>query len=54
VVTLESLRTEKREQIIRLARSHGVRYIGIFGSVARLYSVDMLELPAYRPIHHTP
>ena len=35
MVTLETLRTEKRDQILRLAKQHGARSIRVFGSVAR-------------------
>lgn len=35
MVTLETLRTVKREQILRLAKLHGARSIRVFGSVAR-------------------
>ena len=35
MVTLESLRSNRREQILRLARSRGARNLRVFGSVAR-------------------
>lgn len=35
MVTLETPRTVKREQILRLAKLHGARSIRVFGSVAR-------------------
>jgi uncharacterized protein len=34
VVTLETLRTEKRAEILRLAELHGCRNVRVFGSVA--------------------
>jgi len=35
MVTLELLRSEKRDQILRLAERHGARSVRVFGSVAR-------------------
>ena len=35
MITLEELRGERREQILRLARKHGARNLRIFGSIAR-------------------
>ena len=35
MVTLETLRSEKRDQVLRLAERHGARNIRIFGPVAR-------------------
>lgn len=34
MVTLDTLRVEKRAEILRLAESHGARNIRVFGSVA--------------------
>jgi predicted nucleotidyltransferase len=34
VVTLNKLRTERREEILRLARQRGARNLRVFGSVA--------------------
>jgi predicted nucleotidyltransferase len=33
MVTLESLRSAKREQVLRLAALHGARNVGVFGSL---------------------
>jgi predicted nucleotidyltransferase len=35
VVTLNTLRTERREEILRLARQRGAHSLRVFGSVAR-------------------
>jgi uncharacterized protein len=35
MVTLETLRVEWREEILRLAERHGARSLRVFGSVAR-------------------
>ena len=35
VITLNTLRTEKRDEILGLAEKHGARRIRVFGSVAR-------------------
>lgn len=35
MVTLEKLRTEKRDEILRIAERHGARNLRVFGSVAR-------------------
>ena len=35
VVTLKTLRTERREEILRLARQRGAHSLRVFGSVAR-------------------
>ena len=35
MVTLQTLRTEKRDEILRLAKQHGAVNIRVFGSVAR-------------------
>jgi predicted nucleotidyltransferase len=47
MVTLDTLRGEKREEILRLAEVHGARNVRVFGSVARAENredsdVDML------------
>ena len=34
IVTLDTLRGEKREEILRLAEAHGCRNVRVFGSVA--------------------
>ena len=44
MLTLESLREEKREQILRLAGRHGARNLRVFGSVARGDSSDSSDL----------
>jgi uncharacterized protein len=35
VVTLDALRAERREEILRLAEHHGAHSLRVFGSVAR-------------------
>jgi predicted nucleotidyltransferase len=35
MVTLDTLRTERREEILRLAERRGAHSLGVFGSVAR-------------------
>jgi uncharacterized protein len=35
MITLESLKTEKRTEILRLAELHGAKNVRVFGSVAR-------------------
>jgi predicted nucleotidyltransferase len=35
VVTLDTLRTNQRSEILRLAQRHGARNVRVFGSVAR-------------------
>ena len=35
MITLESLRAGKRDEILRLAERHGARSLRVFGSVAR-------------------
>jgi predicted nucleotidyltransferase len=35
MVTMETLRDEKRDEVLRLAERHGARSIRVFGSVAR-------------------
>ena len=35
MITLGTLRTERREEIIRLAKRHGAHSLRVFGSVAR-------------------
>jgi len=47
MVTMDTLRREKREEILRLAEAHGARNVRVFGSVARAENredsdVDML------------
>lgn len=44
MVTLEMLRSEKREEVIRLSERHGARNIRIFGSVARGESSDASDI----------
>ncbi len=44
MVTLESLRAEKRDQILRLAKQHGAGSIRIFGSVARGEACETSDL----------
>jgi len=34
-MTLEALRTDRREEVLRLARMRGARNVRVFGSVAR-------------------
>ena|ERR1700738_4130260 len=35
MLTLDTLRSERREEILRLAKQHGARDLRVFGSVAR-------------------
>ena len=44
MVTLESLRSGKREQVLRLAALHGARNVKVFGSVARGESTDWSDV----------
>lgn len=44
MVTLETLQTEKRDQVLRLAEQHGARRIRVFGSVARGEAGDTSDL----------
>lgn len=40
MVTLDTLRREKRAEILRLAETHGARNVRVFGSVARADNRD--------------
>ena len=44
MVTMEALRDHKREEVLRLAESHGARNIRVFGSVARGEASDTSDL----------
>jgi hypothetical protein len=44
MVTLDTLRSEKREEILRLAQRHGARNVRVFGSVARGEASDASDL----------
>jgi len=44
MVTLETLRDEKRADVLRLAERHGARNIRVFGSVARGEACDTSDL----------
>jgi len=43
-VTLESLRSGKRDEVLRLAALHGARNLKVFGSVARGESTDRSDV----------
>jgi uncharacterized protein len=52
MVTLETLRAERREEILRLAARHGTHNLRVFGSVARgeaNESSDLDLLVAWEP-----
>ena len=42
--TLEYLRTEKRDEILALARQHGVKDVRVFGSVVREEDTDESDI----------
>jgi uncharacterized protein len=44
MVTLETLRTEQREEILRLARQRGAHNLRVFGSVARNENTENSDL----------
>jgi predicted nucleotidyltransferase len=44
MVTLESLRSGNREQVLRLAALHGARNVRVFGSVARGESTERSDV----------
>src|SRR5437868_4552230 len=44
MVTLESLRAERREEILRLAEEHGAHDVRVFGSVARSEASENSDL----------
>jgi predicted nucleotidyltransferase len=44
MVTLESLRHGKREEVLRLAALHGARNVKVFGSVARGETTDRSDV----------
>jgi predicted nucleotidyltransferase len=44
MVTLESLRHDKRAAILEVARRHGARAIRVYGSVARGQATDQSDL----------
>jgi hypothetical protein len=44
MVTLDSLRTERREEILRLAARRGARDIRVFGSIARAEGNETSDL----------
>jgi predicted nucleotidyltransferase len=44
MVTLDTLRDERREEILRLARRRGARNLRVFGSVARGEANDNSDL----------
>ena len=44
MVTLDTLRVERREEILRLARRHGAHSLRVFGSVARGEATDDSDL----------
>ena len=44
MVALETLRDEKRDDVLRLAGRHGARNIRVFGSVARGEASDTSDL----------
>ena len=44
MVTLESLRTERRDEILRLAGERGAHDLRVFGSVARGEATDSSDL----------
>ncbi len=43
-MTLETLRREKRAEIVRLAEAHGAHNVRVFGSVARGENSDASDL----------
>ena len=52
MVTLDALRSERREEILRLAKRHGAHSVRVFGSVARGQanaSSDLDLLVAWEP-----
>ena len=44
MLTLQMLRTQSREEILRLAERHGARNLRVFGSVARGDATEMSDL----------
>jgi len=44
MVTLDTLRSEQREQILRLASRHGAHSLRVFGSVARNEATENSDL----------
>jgi predicted nucleotidyltransferase len=44
VVTLDTLRAERREEILRVARQRGAHSVRVFGSVARGEATDNSDL----------
>ena len=44
MLKLQSLRTNRRESILRLAQRHGARNLRVFGSVARGEAVESSDL----------
>ena len=44
MVTLDTLRTEMREEILRIASHHGAKRLRVFGSVARGEATDSSDL----------
>jgi predicted nucleotidyltransferase len=44
MLTLDTLRTERREEILRLAERHGARNVRVFGSVARGEAMEGSDL----------
>jgi hypothetical protein len=44
MVTLDTLRSDKRDEILRLAQRHGARNVRVFGSVARGEAGDTSDL----------
>jgi predicted nucleotidyltransferase len=44
MVTMETLRNEKRHELLRLAERHGARNLRVFGSVARGEACDTSDL----------
>lgn len=44
MVTLETLQTEERDQVVRLVEQHGARRIRVFGFLARGEARDTSDL----------
>lgn len=44
MLTIERLRREQRDQILRLAERHGARRVRVFGSVARAEASETSDL----------
>ncbi len=52
MITLETLRREKRAEILRIAETHGARNVRVFGSVVRGESGVDVDVVTPNSLHY--